>query len=691
MMTYLKKPEPKSNILKKSTTPKPRLSEPCIQRKVYIGESEARYEDVLESVVNWCSEKNNGNIGKVERMMEKFIKMDRLTHDDGTAVGVYYFDSMESLLDKLAMTEQFFLYAKVNVGNVGEGDATLFQLAGSDMMVDLGRRACDVSTVFRHKKVHTIGKKYITNDVDTVSMSVFDFNQKLLELLVRFYADINKGECYKQLAQIVEQYIEKLNEPYDKGDNRLQCIERISEAHRWFCQNMQPFMCLNFSREYNSFFARRFTFTDIQDEKNLPLLILITQKFIDMCHCCITERPRKIPFSYDKRIRKKIVIIKEENTEEKEKVSQLLQNIITELGIAGITSEHIQSFLSGKDNSWLTRFSEDVVNNVDKVMEIFMQIAFSYNSSNEIVAFLQQECVKNWMWQRKQRRAKDSWTKRVTDDWICEVPTIITHEHTDHMGGRSGLKQKKNILANSQYSLQDAPYDVIKRLQYFHFTPVSAQWIDDESDKNATSIMTYYDRVETDKRTRIYFLGDIPLKKLQSAEFPPPLEVHMLVFPHHGSKTSNGDDMPLELFGTVKTYGIVSSGAGHKDLLPSCEALCDDKCGLAKKDGETITIHARGGVPKEVIMRSTMNIGYVDGSSKSRVPGYVVFADDGVRSSFYTKAWFPAEIAERGMDSPSQQHYYADRLVTNALNAREKKQKAIGTQAVEEEDIETLT
>lgn len=66
MHTYLKKPESQPQLRRegrKSSAPgmtKPLsvpqycLSEPCIQRKVYIGEDEAQYEDVLGAVVQWC-------------------------------------------------------------------------------------------------------------------------------------------------------------------------------------------------------------------------------------------------------------------------------------------------------------------------------------------------------------------------------------------------------------------------------------------------------------------------------------------------------------------------------------------------------------------------------------------------------------------------------------------------------------
>lgn len=691
MQTYLKKTE--SNFRSGSKIPKPPVhapcgtrfppaprycfSEPCIQRKVYIGNGEAQYEYVFEEVTKWCTEHKIPECVvpfRIMRMMGKFLKMDNRIHGD-TVTGVYYFDSIESLIDRLAMGSPSI---KVSTGNVGQGDATLLQSGIHELMVDLGPQAKSVPTAFWHKKIRGAYGK-CQADGEAEKMTVFEFKNQLLELLGQFLEGVRQLEQDEKiqtgLPEKIEIYRQALCTAADR-DGVLQCIKCIAEAHSCFCRNAVEINGMTCHRmkeligNYNSFFTRNITFTDAKEIHDFPLLMEITQQYMRMSSYMLRIELEE-DMLFDHRDLKppsvhRLIEIAEMHPDSPD-VSLLLEKF-ERIGIIEITGDQIAEYIANQVR----------VENVSEWIRTRI-ITDDFETFNIAVDIMYKQChdgfadfLKHHKDLLLKYRIKGSFPSKYLwqADWT-EIPAVITHEHADHTGGKGGLKGR--ILAVSQYSLQNEPCSTSRRLARYGLTPVKAPWTDErERDPNATSLMVHYDlRGFSGGYCRVYFLGDSPIEKLQGSVFLPPLPVHVIIFPHHGSETANGDKMPPELFGTEITYGIVSSGAGHKYLLPSCQALLDhDTRGLAAKDGASITLRANDGTEKKVIMRSTMNIGYAAGTS--RVPGYVVFAANMERSSFYTKAWFPAPGDVAG---PEQQHGYAEGFVHERLRKVAKRRR----------------
>lgn len=237
---------------------------------------------------------------------------------------------------------------------------------------------------------------------------------------------------------------------------------------------------------------------------------------------------------------------------------------------------------------------------------------------------------------------------------------IITHNHADHHAGLNANR----ILIMGLRELAEKPDLYIPKLSKIGLNIVDGSLGLPEKnkknhDENYNSLMLYYDKEDC----RIFFLGDSPLQNLLSVRLPEQKKYHVLIFPHHGSVTANSEDMPVELFGLEKTFGIVSAGAGNKYGLPSNPNLSKDKQydngdilrGLPIQDGTCIPV--RTFLKKEkaqydpkmrglIYVRSTMNMGFwLDDEEDSRAPGYVVvdISDDGKSVVFYTKTWLTAE------------------------------------------------
>lgn len=240
---------------------------------------------------------------------------------------------------------------------------------------------------------------------------------------------------------------------------------------------------------------------------------------------------------------------------------------------------------------------------------------------------------------------------------IQESNVIITHGHTDH--GADVCTQQHKVMGLEDLTHKQAFCNALFRKLGLNIVKGSLDLPkknEGNSDKNYDSLMLYYDKGDC----RIFFLGDSPLENLQSVVFPEQKKYHVLIFPHHGSVTANTEDMPVELFGLEKTFGIVSAGAGNKHGLPSNPNLSMGKYydddgtelrGLPIPDGKRISVmdflqkeemNENPGMQGDIIVRSTMNMGFwKDNDESSRAPGYVVvdISDDGKKAVFYTKLW----------------------------------------------------
>lgn len=258
-------------------------------------------------------------------------------------------------------------------------------------------------------------------------------------------------------------------------------------------------------------------------------------------------------------------------------------------------------------------------------------------------------------------KIRDTINKKYYEEgFLDKENVIITHNHADH---HAGLNSNR-ILVMGLKKLAEQPNSYIPKLSEIGLNIVDGaldlpKKNEGKHDENYNSLMLYYDKGDC----RIFFLGDSPLENLQSVRLPKQKKYHVLIFPHHGSVTANTKDMPIELFGLEKTFGIVSAGAGNKYGLPSNPNLSREKQyndgsalrGLPIQDGTCIPV--REFLQKEkkennpnmrglIYVRSTMNMGFwLDDEEDSRAPGYVVvdISDDGKSVVFYTKTWLTAE------------------------------------------------
>lgn len=261
--------------------------------------------------------------------------------------------------------------------------------------------------------------------------------------------------------------------------------------------------------------------------------------------------------------------------------------------------------------------------------------------------------------------------KRWTEELLTGMRPINTHNHQDHTGNL----QKDQMLVMGLSDLVEKKSEIEELLNAYALHMVNGSenlpnLNKDQKNANYDSLMIYHEL----RNHRVYFLGDSPLKNLNSecVQFPEPTKNHVLMVPHHGSTTSVSEHLPDKLLGLQTTYFIISAGAGNKYSLPNSPKLSLEKDfgkdykwrGIPIMDGTIIPAAdflgrktREDGTPLtgNIIVYTTMNMGFwEDGKENTRAPGYVV-AD---MNNIYSKLVVYKKIMQLPASDKSSIHAY---------------------------------